>query len=124
MSKMIVCIICPKGCNIKVEGEENRIDSITNHQCKRGYEYAQKEFISPCRILTTAVRMTGSNRQRLPVRTSKAIPKHLLMPCMAEIKKLSITGPVQFHEIILQDILGTGADLIACMPTDQEDRNV
>jgi CxxC motif-containing protein len=116
MKKEIVCIICPEGCRITVEGEGNQVNSTENSGCKRGEEYAINEFVSPCRILTTTVRVPG--RRMLPVRSSKPVPRELLLPCMAEIKKKTAEVPVWMHQVILPDILGTGIDVISCMPME------
>ena len=116
MEREIICTVCPQGCHILVEGEGAHVESIKNYSCKRGYEYATTEFVNPCRILTTSVRVEG--RRMLPVRTSKPIPRELLMPCMSVIKEKSADVPVRMHQVIVTDILGTGTDVIACMPIE------
>lgn len=119
MKKEVICIICPRGCHIQVEGEGGTVTKIENNECKRGYEYAKSEFINPCRILTTSVRLEGNApRKMLPVRSNKAIPKNMLLPCMAEVKKHTIKAPVSMYQVIIKDILGTGADMVACMPIE------
>ncbi|MEA4848150.1 MAG: DUF1667 domain-containing protein [Clostridiaceae bacterium] len=119
MKKEIICIICPRGCHIQVEGKGDVVERIENNQCQRGYEYAEAEFINPCRILTTSVKLEGvDQRKMLPVRSNKAIPKDMLLPCMVEVKKQVIKAPVSMHQVIIKDILGTGADMVACMPIE------
>ena len=118
MRKEIVCIVCPKGCKIRVEGTAERVSSIEGNQCSRGYAYAESEFIDPCRILTSSVRLQGARRKMLPVRSSRAISKKQLMNCMELIRKAEVKAPVELHQVIIADILGTGADMIACMPVD------
>jgi len=123
LKKEIICIICPKGCQIQVEGEEKNIYSIKNNECSRGYEYAKTEFINPCRILTSSVHLEGNSRngrKMLPVRSSKVISKKLLMSCMKEIKNKRVKAPVRLHQIIIPNILNTGANIIACMPIKYE----
>jgi len=125
MKKKFTCILCPKGCEIEVEGDDTskRIDSIKNYECSRGYEYAKTEFINPCRILTSSVRLEGNSingRKMVPVRSSKAIPRKLLMSCMKEIQNKSVKTPVWIHQVIIPNILNTGADIIACMPINRE----
>lgn len=115
MKKEITCIVCPRGCRITVEGQEGHIDKIENYQCDRGKAYARTEFISPRRILTSSVSLNGVGIRMLPVRSSIPIPRDIMLDCMKQIKKQSVHAPVIMHQIIISDILGTGADMIACM---------
>lgn len=112
MLKEITCTICPIGCNISVEGEGENITSINGYGCNRGIEYGKSEFAHPVRILTTTVKVAGSVTL-LPVRSSKPIPKELIMDCMEEIKKVEVSGKVKRYEVIIQDICGSAADMVA-----------
>ena len=47
MTKELTCIICPKGCNIKVEFEKDKVTNIEGNTCKRGYDYAFSEITNP-----------------------------------------------------------------------------
>jgi CxxC motif-containing protein len=115
MKKEIICVICPRGCKMTVEGEEERIENIKGYGCNRGIEYAKTEFACPCRILTTSVPLKGGNRKMLPIRSSAPIPRHLLTDCMKQIKLHSVEKPVLLHQVIIENIMGTGTDMIACM---------
>ena len=113
--KKIICIICPQGCNITVKGdaEKGEIESIEGFTCKRGKAYAENEFIHPLRILTSSVKTEGSNAPLVPVRTRTAIPKELLFAGMEEIRKITVKGKVSCGDVIVENFLGTGVDLIA-----------
>ena len=112
MRKDMICTICPIGCKISVEGEGETIVSITGYSCKRGIEYGRNEFLHPVRILTTTVKVEGTD-QLLPVRSSKPIPKELIMYCMEEIKKAAVSGTVKRYDVIIPNICGSGADIVA-----------
>jgi CxxC motif-containing protein len=112
MEKRITCITCPLGCEISVIGEGAEIQSMSGQGCKRGEEYARNEFIHPLRILTSTVKVSGSTVPLAAIRTSKPIPKELLFPGMEEIRKLRTEAPVKRGEILLPNILGTGADIV------------
>jgi CxxC motif-containing protein len=116
MEKEIICVICPKGCRIKVAGEDGQIHKIENYGCKRGVEYASSEFVSPCRILTSSIPVEGTKDKRmLPIRSSSPIPRDKLLHCMEQIKKTKINNAVvQMHQPVIKNILGTGIDMIAC----------
>lgn len=120
MKKEIVCIICPRGCKIQVEGSEGQTERIEGNQCARGYGYAESEFVNPCRILTSSVRLKGARRKMLPVRSSRPVPKKQLLACMDEIHKVQLEAPVAIHQVVIPNVLGTGADMVACMPVKAE----
>jgi len=115
----ITCILCPKGCSIEKKEEGNEIKYI-GYGCSRGLEYAKDEFISPKRILTTTVHVKDGEIEFLPVRTNKPIPKDLLFDAMSILRKVEVTAPVEVGSIILKDILGTGADVIATRKVDKK----
>lgn len=113
MKKEIICTVCPRGCHIQVEGEGEKILSVEGHSCKRGLEYASAEFAHPVRILTTTVKMAGTQNDLLPVRSSKPLPKEKLFDCMAVIRSTEIVLPVSRYDVVISDICGTGVDIVA-----------
>ncbi len=113
ITKSIICTVCPVGCNIEVEMNDNKeIISITGNTCKRGLVYATDECINPKRTLTTTVFL--DNGKILSVKTSTAVPKDLLFECMKEINKTVAKAPVTIGDVIIENILNTGADVVAC----------
>ena len=53
----LTCIICPKGCALKVELDENgKVLGVTGNTCKRGAEYAENECTNPMRTVTSTMR--------------------------------------------------------------------
>ena len=70
--KELICIVCPKGCHLKVD-EENGY-AVTGNSCPRGAEYGKNELSNPTRMLTSTVCIEGGIYPRLPVKTSQAIP--------------------------------------------------
>lgn len=113
MEKEIICTVCPMGCHILVSGEGERVDRIEGFGCKRGESYARSEFAHPVRILTSTVALKGAAEPLLPVRSSVPVPKELIPACMEMLRSVAVTAPVKRHEVIVADILGTGADIIA-----------
>lgn len=111
--KRITCIICPQGCDITVDGNGDQIRAMTGHDCKRGETYARDEFIHPLRILTSTVKVSGSTVPLVAVRTNKPIPRELLFKGMEEIRKVKAVVPVKRGDVIIPNILGTGADLVS-----------
>lgn len=112
--KIITCITCPVGCDITVKGEGDNITELKGNDCKRGETYARNEFISPVRILTSTVKVQGNKGPRLvAVRSSAPVPKSKLIDCMQVIRGVSAKAPVQFMDVVVPDILGTGVDIVA-----------
>lgn len=109
--KELVCIVCPRGCHLQVD-EENGF-TVTGNGCPRGAEYGKNELRAPTRVLTTTVRVTGGVHRRLPVKTSKPIPKGLLFKAMEAANAVCVEAPVRPGQVIIENLLGTGADLVA-----------
>ncbi len=113
MKKEIICTVCPRGCSVTVEGTENGITSIEGYSCKRGMEFAKSEFTNPVRILTTLVKIEGVESDLLPVRSDKPIPKTAIFDCMEAIKDANVKLPVKRYDIIISNICGTDANIVA-----------
>ena len=107
--KEIICIVCPNGCHIAVD--EN--GTLSGGKCKRGIPYAQKEMTNPERTLTSSVRLCGGSQRRLSVKTSAPIPKGLMFEAMEIIKAIEVSAPVKVGDVIVKNICGTNADLVA-----------
>ena len=113
MKKEIICTVCPRGCHVMVEGEGEQILNVEGYSCKRGLEYASAEFAHPVRILTTTVKMNGTGSDLLPVRSNKPVPREKLRACMDVIRGIEVQLPVKRYDVIVADICGTGADIVA-----------
>ncbi|MBN2323459.1 MAG: DUF1667 domain-containing protein [Spirochaetes bacterium] len=108
----IVCIVCPKGCRALVR-EKNRRVEITGTECARGAEYVRNEYIEPMRVLTTTLTVESGGKRRLSVRTDGKIKKKLLIPCVRYLKTVKAVPPIHMGEVIVENMLDTGMDLIA-----------
>ena len=105
MKKEIICTVCPIGCHILAEGTKEEITSIEGYTCNRGKEYGTREVLHPVRILTSTVKVDGEDRL-VPV-------KELLMDCMAVIRRTVVKAPVSTYDIIIPDVCGCGANIVA-----------
>ncbi len=113
MIKKITCIACPQGCPLTVEIEQGRVSKVGGNKCPKGEEYAKQEIENPQRILTSAILTQGLHLKMAPVRTNKPIPKNKIFAAMSEIKKLRLDRPVRVEEVIIEDFMKLGVDLIA-----------
>ena len=108
----LICISCPVGCHLEVSEKENGL-FVKGNQCKKGEAYAICELKAPTRVLTTTVRINNGFLKRLPVRTNSALPKDKLFQAMEIINQVIVTAPIKVGELIVENILGTGVDIIA-----------
>ena len=113
MHKQLICINCPKGCIIDVDYDENTIIDIQGNSCPQGAKYVESEIFHPTRMLTTTVRINNGIHKMLSVQTDKPIPKDMIFPIMEELKKVQLDAPIQINDIIISNILNTGANIIA-----------
>lgn len=115
MKQDLVCIVCPMGCRMTIETCESCESGykVTGNTCKRGITYAIKELNDPTRVITTTVRIEDFHLKRLPVRTDGEVPKGMIFECMKEINKAVIKPPIKTGEVIIEDLLGTGVNVIA-----------
>lgn len=113
MKKDIICTVCPMGCVISVEGENGNISIIEGYTCQRGKTYAENEFISPVRILTSTAKLADSKNPLIAVRSKSPVPKDKLFECMAEIRKLTVEAPVKRGDVLIENVCGTGVDIVS-----------
>ncbi len=108
--KELICIVCPKGCHLKVD-EENGF-KVTGFSCKRGEAYGLKEVTAPTRTLTSVVRIKGAMYPCCSVKTSSDIPKPLIPQAMELLRDITLTAPAGIGQVVVHDICGTGVDWI------------
>lgn len=109
--KELICIVCPKGCHLKVD-EENGY-AVTGNSCPRGAEYGKKELVAPTRVITSTVRVTGGLYPRCPVKTDAPIPKELIFKAMALLDSVELTAPVRVGQVVVENVLGTGVNFVS-----------
>lgn len=118
------CTTCPSECLLTVEvkrgadGAVMEVRSVTGNNCPRGDTFAHQELTCPIRVLTTTVAVSGGDEALLPVRTAEAIPLALHAQAMDLIRGLVIEAPIRMGDVVLEDPLDTGIDLIASMDID------
>lgn len=114
MIKNIICVSCPMGCPISVElSDSGEVLNVTGNTCPRGKAYAITECTAPTRMLTSTVKVVGGRTAMVPVKTSQPIPKGMMFDIMAEINRAEVKSPVKIGDVIIPNVLNTGADIIA-----------
>mgnify|MGYP001529242129 CR=1 FL=1 len=56
MTRDMTCIICPRGCALKVEINGDNI-TVTGNGCPKGKQYPIDECTNPTRTVTSSVRV-------------------------------------------------------------------
>ena len=113
-TKNLTCIVCPRGCTLTVTLDsalENPVVSVEGQGCKRGVDYATAECTHPTRVLTTTAPTVDGGV--IPCKTDRAIPRELLFEAMKAVNSLSAPAVVRIGDVLLPDLLGTGANIVA-----------
>lgn len=109
-----LCIGCPLGCRLEVEEDErDAIVEVRGWSCKKGERYGRQEHTDPRRMVTTTVRVRGAALPRLPVKTSQPVPKDQVRDVCRRLSALTVTAPVAMGDVVLADVAGSGADIVA-----------
>lgn len=109
--QQILCIVCPMGCNMEAEPKGDSY-TVRGNGCKRGVQYAIEELTAPKRMVTCLLKVEGAE-QPLSVKTQSGVPKEMIFDCVREIKRLKLTSPVEIGTVLIENILGTGDNIIA-----------
>lgn len=114
----LTCVTCPIGCQITVTRNGDEITSIVGNTCKRGEAYARNEVICPKRVITSTVRDTQGNL--ISVKSSAPIEKKLMLEAMKLINAAVINGQTAIGDVIIDNILDSGTNIVATKATPQK----
>ena len=111
-TEMITCINCPMGCRMEVTLEDDQVISVKGNTCKRGETYARQECTLPLRMITAVAPVRNSD---VPVslKTRTPIPKAKINACMRAIDALELTAPIHAGDVLIENVVDTGVDVIA-----------
>lgn len=111
--RKFICITCPRGCALDVTMEGEAVVKMEGNSCKRGIDYVTGELNDPRRMVTTTVRVKGGVHPLAPVYTESPIPKPRILDLLAEIRKIELRAPVKFGDVVIENALGTGVNVLA-----------
>lgn len=106
MTRDMTCIICPRGCALKVEINGDDI-TVTGNSCPKGKQYAIDECTNPMRTVTSSVRIENREDTMVSVKTASPVPKDKIFEVMRLIRAKSVCAPVGIGDIIIKDVFGT-----------------
>ena len=104
MKRDLICIVCPRGCNLSVEINEAKEIAVTGNACKRGVDYAVNECTNPVRCVTTT--MKTKEGEPVAVKTDRAIAKEKVFEIMEIINSKTVSTPVRVGDIVISDVFG------------------
>lgn len=113
MLREYTCIMCPQGCDIEVEIHEGTLVHIQGNQCPKGKAYVTQEVLSPMRNIASSVRVIGGKMPLASVRLSGMIPKDKIFAVMQEIRGVCVEAPVREGDVIIENVLGLGVNVMA-----------
>jgi len=109
----LICVSCPKGCTLTVTTDGDTIVEVRDASCKRGEAYAHQEITDPRRMVATTVKVNHGTHPLVPVYTAAPVPKPLIFDILAEIRKTELQAPVKTEQIVIENVLDTGINVIA-----------
>jgi CxxC motif-containing protein len=109
----LTCVLCPVGCELEVERDEAGGIRVRGNQCDKGGPFAEAEVLHPERNLATSVPLKGTAARMVSVRLSRPVPRDMIFPILAAIAKLRPEAPVRRGQVLIANVLATGADVIA-----------
>lgn len=121
MEKTVVCTVCPNGCVINADYTTEDDFHASGNKCSRGLAFAKDECFDPKRVYTGTVCVDNGLKNRVPVRSTKPIPKDDLLPCAETLKEIHLEAPFGIYEIVIKNLFGTGSDIVTTMEMQSAD---
>jgi CxxC motif-containing protein len=115
-TKEFTCVVCPNGCPIVVNIDNNGTPAIARTQesvCKRGEEWAHQEIENPMRTIASSVPVKGGDALMASVRTNRPIPLAKILQVIEEIKKVSVNAPISIGDVILRYPANCDTEILA-----------
>ena len=121
MSKIFrfTCIVCPLGCYVEAELEGENL-KIHGCKCSRGEEWVRSEIFQPKRILVSVIKVKNGVYPVASVKTDRPVPKDKIFQVMKFLSNLEISAPVKMGQVIVKNVLDTGANIVATRDVDKK----
>ncbi len=114
--KEYICIVCPRGCHLTVDVENDY--AVTGNACLRGAAYGREEAMNPTRVVTSSVRVRSVRHPRCPVKTDRAINKSDMAKALLTLDDVELIPPVRRGDIVTS-LFGGEANFIAARDIDE-----
>jgi len=111
--RTLICVSCPVGCELTVTLDNGEIQEVEGNSCKLGVEYAHQEIFDPRRMVASTVKVKNGYHPLVPVYTEKPVPKPQIFDILAELRKVELEAPVKVNQVVIENVLDTGINIIA-----------
>jgi CxxC motif-containing protein len=111
--RKLICVSCPVGCELEVTLDDNEIIEVEGNTCKLGIDYAEQEIFDPRRMVASTVKVKNGYHPLVPVYTEKPVPKPKIFDVLVELRKVEIEAPVKINDVVIENVLDTGINVIA-----------
>ncbi len=101
----LTCIVCPRGCPLKLEFDGEKVLWVEGNFCKRGVAYAENECLHPMRSVSSTVKTSDGGV--VAVRTDADIPKDKMFECMKLINSITVELPVKVGDVVADNVFGS-----------------
>lgn len=122
ITEEMICITCPMGCTLQVTHDGDTLIHVDGNTCKRGVAYVESELTDPRRMVATTVRVKDGLHPLVPVYTESAFPKPQIISLLQKIRELQVEAPVKADQVILENALDTGINVIASRDMPRQNR--
>lgn len=122
MERTIICLRCPRGCELRARVEGGKLAAVEGYTCALGKEYAEREVADPRRSFSSTVRIRGAALPLLPVWTPDPVPLGLLLDLARAVRDLVVEAPVGEGDVVLDDALGKGIRVVAARAMGRAER--
>ncbi len=120
ITENLICITCPMGCTLEVTHDGDTVLQVEGNTCNRGLAYVQRELTDPRRMVATTVRVKSGLHPLVPVYTRAPFPKPMIFDLLARIRQIEVEAPVVGGQVILENALNTGIDVVASRDMPRE----
>ncbi len=120
MLKEYTCIMCPRGCDICAQLENEEILFIEGASCQKGTDYVKQELTDPRRNIATSVLVENGTLPIVSVKLDSQIPKNKIFETMEVIKRFKVQAPVMIGQVLIENILDLNCNVVA---TNKVERN-
>ena len=111
MERFLTCIICPRGCSLRVTlDSEGKPVAVEGNACPRGEDYAYTECTAPMRTVTSTAKCECGCV--IPVKTDRAVPKGKVTEVMKEINAATVPSGAAVGDVVIVGVAGTDANVI------------
>ena len=91
MNDEMTCIVCPRGCEMRIV--DGHPAQVIGAGCKRGVKYALNELRCPVRTIASSALVDNGTLPLVSVRVTAPIPKDKIFDVMKVIKKIKLSAP-------------------------------